>query len=379
MYRTRTRHRNCSQSQLATCCQWLSRQLVAVAVILVLGGCASRPLMPYSTDTTPLVLAPAIQGDQQDKRGRFREIFCTVLEARKDSVPDYRPCNEALTTVGNEPSGSGKPVNLGQSQRRLITLFVAGVGWSCFSDWLEPRNTITTHVSQFGYGIANLYVDGLSSSTNNARQIRDAIMAMPQEDTQPDLILIGYSKGAPDILEAIVNYPEIQERVAAVVSIAGSVGGSPLANDATQSQLNMLQHFPGAKCTPGDEGALESMRPATRKAWLAENPLPEGIPYYSLITFPEPERISSLLRGTYRKLGRVDARNDSQVIFYDQFIPGSTLVGYLNADHWAPAVPIARTHDIVGEVLVDQNDYPREALYEALLRLIEEDLQVTGN
>jgi hypothetical protein len=335
--------------------------------------------MPYSTETTPLVLAPAIQSDKQDKRGRFREIFCAVLEARRDSVPDYRPCAEALTTVGHEPPGTGKAVNLGQSQRRLLTLFVAGVGWSCFSEWLETRNTIPTHVSQFGYAMGLLYVDGLSSSTNNARQIREAIMAMPQTDTQPDLVLIGYSKGAPDILEAIVNYPEIHDRVAAVVSIAGSVGGSPLANDATQSQLNMLQHFPGAKCTPGDEGALVSMRPATRKAWLANNPLPEGIPYYSLITFPEPERISSLLRGSYRKLGRVDARNDSQVIFYDQFIPGGTLVGYLNADHWAPAVPIARSHDIVGEVLVDQNDYPREALYEALLRFIEEDLQGTGD
>ena len=379
MYRTRTRTPYCLWPHLATCCQRLFPQLVAAAAILVLGGCASRPLMPYSTDTTPLVLAPAVQGDKQDKRGRFREIFCAVLEARKDSVPDYRPCNEALTTVGKEPPGTGKGVNLGQSQRRLLTLFVAGVGWSCFSDWLEPRNTVMTHVSQFGYNIANLYVDGLSSSTHNARQIRDAIMAVPQEGTQPDLVLIGYSKGAPDILEAVVNYPEIHERIAAVVSAAGSVGGSPLANDATQSQLNMLQYFPGAKCTPGDEGAMDSMRPATRKAWLADNPLPEGIPYYSLITFPDPGRISSLLRGSYRKLARVDARNDSQLIFYDQFIPESTLVGYLNADHWALAVPIARTHDIVGEVLVDQNDYPREALYEALLRFIEEDLQGTGN
>jgi len=44
----------------------------------------------------------------------------------------------------------------------------------------------------------------------------------------------------------------------------------------------------------------------------------------------------------------VDARNDSQVIFYDQFIPGSTLVGYLNADHWALAVPVARSHSTIG-------------------------------
>ena len=372
MFKTDTEH-------LVTSCQPLFPGLLAALAILILSGCASKPLMPYTTDTTPLVLAPALRSDKQDKRGRFREIFCEVLEARKDSAPDYRPCDEALTRVGNEPAGTGKAVNLGPSQGRLVTLFVPGVGWNCFSERLDARSTVVTHVSQFGYELTALSVDSLSSSTNNARQIRDAIMAMPREGTAPDLILIGYSKGAPDILEAVVNHPEIQDRVAAVVSIAGSVGGSPLANDATQSQLNMLQHFPGAKCKPGDEGALDSMRPATRKAWLAENPLPEGIPYYSLITFPEPGRISSLLRGTYRKLSKVDARNDSQMIFYDQFIPESTLVGYLNADHWAPAVPIARTHDIVGEVLVDQNDYPREALFEALLRFIEEDLQDTGN
>ncbi|MEN8205915.1 MAG: hypothetical protein ABFS24_07875 [Pseudomonadota bacterium] len=349
------------------------------ATILAIGGCASRPLMPYTTDTTPMVLVPAIQDSSKDKRGRFREIFCEVLEAREDSVPDYRPCSEALTRVGNEPLGSGETVMLGPSQRRLVTLFVPGVGWDCFSQWLAMQDTIPNHLRQFGYDMVTLDVDGLTSSVSNARQIRDAIMTMSHESTQPDLVLVGYSKGAPDILEAIMNYPEIHDRVAAVVSAAGSIGGSPLANDATQSQLNMLQHFPGSKCTPGDEGALDSLRPATRKAWLAENTLPEGIAYYSLMTFPDPERISSILRGSYRKIGKVDARNDSQIIFYDQFIPGSTLVAYVNADHWALGVPIARTHSIVGEILVDQNDYPREALHEALLRFIEEDLQSIGN
>jgi hypothetical protein len=352
--------------------------LTAIAV-LILSGCASKPLMPYSTDSTPLVLVPAIQSAEQDKRGRFREIFCEVLEARKDSVPDYRPCDEALTIVGNEPPGTGKGVNLGQSQRQLITLFVPGVGWDCFSNWLDMQDTIPAHLRQFGYDMVTLDVDGLSSSTRNAEMIRDAVLAIPHEGTQPDLVLVGYSKGAPDILEAIVNYPEIRDRIVAVVSAAGSVGGSPLANDAEQSDLDMLQHFPGAECSAGDHKALNSMRPDTRKAWLAENTLPEGINYYSLSTFPDPKRISSILRGTYKKLGKVDARNDSQVIFYDQFIPGSTLVAYLNADHWALAVPIARTHDIVGEILVDRNDYPREALHEALLRFIEEDLGDTGN
>lgn len=349
------------------------------AVSIALGGCASKPLMPYSTETTPMMLVPAIQSIEQDKRGRFREIFCAVLEAQADSLPDYRPCEEALTTVGTEPPGTGKPVSLGQANRQLVIAAVPGVGWDCFSEWLDPPEAGPEHLRQFGYDIITLDVDGLSSSTNNARQIRDAIMAMPRERPAPDLVLLGYSKGAPDILEAVVNHPEIHDRVAAVVSVAGSVGGSPLANDAEQSDLNLLQHFPESTCTPGDGGGLDSLKPSTRKAWLAENTLPDGISYYSLSTFPDPNRISSVLEGSYKKLGKVDARNDSQVIFYDQFIPGSTLVGYLNADHWALAVPIARTHSTIGSMFVDKNDYPREALFEALLRFIEEDLQNTGN
>jgi hypothetical protein len=59
---------------------------------------------------------------------------------------------------------------------------------------------------------------------------------------------------------------------------------------------------------------------------------------------------------------------------YDQVVPGSVLMGYLNADHWAIAVPINRTHSTIAAMFVTQNAYPREALVEALLRFVEEDL-----
>ena len=80
----------------------------------------------------------------------------------------------------------------------------------------------------------------------------------------------------------------------------------------------------------------------------------------------------------YRKLARIDGRNDSQMVFYDQVIPGSDLMGYVNADHWAIAVPIARSHATIGAVFVTQNAYPREALMEAMLRFIEEDLSIAA-
>jgi hypothetical protein len=194
----------------------------------------------------------------------------------------------------------------------------------------------------------------------------------------PRLVLVGYSKGTPDVLEALVNHPEIRDRVAAVVSIAGAVGGSPLANDAEQYQAELLRHFPGAACDSGDGGGVASLRPAIRRAWLAQNPLPSSIPMYSVVALPRPERISSILRGTADKLSMIDGRNDSQMIFYDEIIPGSTLLGYLNADHWAVVVPIARSHDTIASLFVTENAYPREALLEAVLRFVEEDLAARG-
>ena len=352
----------------------LRAALALVSSALLLGACASRPLVPFSTETPPLVLAPATYAGIDDKRERFREIYCAVLEAGAGSVRDYRPCEEALTRVAGEPAGTGRPVDVGPSKRRLVAAMVPGVGWDCVDPWLERPDTFGPHLRAKGYEFAMIKVEALSGSTSNAKQVRDAIMAMSVEAGAPRVVLMGYSKGAPDILEAVVAYPEIRSRIAAVVSVAGSVGGSPLANPAEQYQLELMRLFPGATCGPGDGGAVASMRTGTRRDWLARNPLPEGVRFYSLVTFPHPDRISSLLKPTYHQLARVDGRNDGQVIFYDQMIPRSTLVGFVNADHWAIAVPIARTHEIIGASFVDQNAYPREALLEALLRFVEEDL-----
>src|SRR4051812_6098328 len=336
----------------------------------MLSAACNSPLVPYSTDTPPLVLAPAFQAGVVDKRPRFREIYCAVLEARRD-LPDYRRCEEALTRVGEEPYGASRAVDLGTSKRHLVAVLVLGLGFDCIEEWLKPLGTVAEHVRRYGYDQTLIKVDAFSGTENNARQIRDALLAMPDE---PRLVLIGYSKGAPDILDAVVAYPEIRSRIAAVVSAAGAVGGSPLANDAKEYQAALLRHLPDADCTAGDSTAVASLRPATRRAWLAAHPLPPEVPYYSLVTFPSPENVSTALKSSYRKLAHIDTRNDGQVIFYDQVIPGSGLIAYLNADHWALAVPVARSHSTIGAMFVNQNAYPREALMEALLRFIDEDL-----
>jgi hypothetical protein len=100
--------------------------------------------------------------------------------------------------------------------------------------------------------------------------------------------------------------------------------------------------------------------------------------FIALVTLPTPRPDSVSFKPTYKKLSTVDARNDSQVIYYDQIIPGSTLLGFVNADRCALAVPIARSHRFIGSTLVDKNNYPREAMVEVVLRFVEENLEQRG-
>jgi hypothetical protein len=341
--------------------------VLSSVVCALISACAASPpkVEQYAVD---------IPQGVADARGRFGDIFCAVLKEHGALAPDNRPCEQALSPVVGSPEGTGQPVDLGTSQRGLIAAVVPGIGWACFADWLSPKRTAASHVRQYGYDQTLIEVDALSSSTANATQIRDAIMAEPSGPGPPRIVLLGYSKGAPDILEAVVRYPEIRNRVAAVVSVAGAVGGSALADDSEQWQADFLRHWPGAKCDKSDEGGVNSLRPGVRKSWLADNPLPTDVRFYSVVALPLPDQISRVLGSSYRKLGKIDWRNDSQVIYSDAIVPGSTLLGFLNADHWAIATPVNRSHPTITSTFVTRNAYPREALLEAILRFVEEDL-----
>ena len=96
--------------------------------------------------------------------------------------------------------------------------------------------------------------------------------------------------------------------------------------------------------------------------------------YYSLAAFADREGISLILHSSYDKLALIDPRNDSQVVFHDALVPGGALLGYLNADHWAVALPFTREHPTIAETFVTRNAFPREVLLEAIARFVEESL-----
>jgi hypothetical protein len=347
-----------------------------LTVFPIVWACASAPTVPYTLDTSPLAFMPAAGAGIDDQRGRFREILCAVDEAHGHELPEYRPCDAILHRFTDERAGTGEPVHLGPARAKLRVAVVAGLGAECFVGLVSAFRFALEHVQGFGYQTASIRVDGLSSSTNNGRQVKDAVVAM-HLGSEERLVLIGYSKGTPDILEGIVTYPELAQRVAAVVSVAGSINGSPLADDAPASMLGLLKYLPGSECDEGDGNALESLRPSTRRDFAGTHKLPATVRYYSLVTFAQREQISFGLRGTYDDLAKIDPRNDSQMLFYDQIIPGGALLGFVNADHWAVALPISRQRPGLAATLVNRNEFPREVLLEAMIRHVEEQLIAT--
>lgn len=240
--------------------------------------------MPDDAETVEIALGASGGLGAKDGRARFREIYCAVNTDHGEELPDYRSCDEALMRLDPEPPPTGRPVRLNADKRPMHFFMVLGLGADCIMGLIGDKGAGAVQLEALGHEVTWVPVEGLASSDRNTRIIRGTVMNTLAGSDQVIAVLMGYSKGAPDILTAIVNYPELAERVSAVVSAAGAVGGSPLADDAEQSQANLLAKLPGSGCDISDEGAVESLRTGVRQAWLAENELPSSIQYLSLIT-----------------------------------------------------------------------------------------------
>jgi hypothetical protein len=348
---------------------------VASALFLAISlGACGQPLVPFSLDTPPLILVPSSYAKVVDGRGRFREIYCAVRADHGRALPEDLPCDDALVRLLDEPAGNGRPVNLAGPGTSLRIVVVPGIFAECVREPLAFSDGLA-HLRALGYATDYVPVSGRSGTDHNARQIRDHILRLPMAP-QERVLLVAHSKGAADSLEALSSYPEIVPRVAALASVAGVIAGSPLADHYAWLYDHLLRDMDLEACQPGDGRGVDSIRRSTRLAALAHTRLPAQVKYFSIAGIPGREQMSRILRSSYRKLARVDPRNDGQVIFSDAIIPGGTLLGYARADHWALAMPFSRSPAIfpLGPTLINHNAFPREVLLEAIVRFVEESL-----
>ena len=348
-------------------CGW---NAVTIAFTLVLfSGCAGSRALKPDTRVRAATLSGIDAPGVIDGRMRFREIFCELLDQHRDRL--NRGCEELLHRFADEPLTARSAHTLPEYDTRLTLLFVPGLFSDCASRIALPFETSVRRLRELGYRAEILSVSGRSSSGANADRIAEQVARFPMAEDR-SLVLIGHSKGAVDILEFIAAYPRLATRVAAVVSVAGAINGSPLGDAFADFYRRSFSAKDLSICPAGDGGGLESLRRATRLDWLASHPLPISIRYFSVGAFTGGENVSPPLRPFAAALARIDPRNDGQLLFYDQVIPGSALLAYANADHWAIAVPIEEKNWGMATFVTRHNYFPRDVLIEAVILYLSE-------
>ena len=341
-----------------------------LALCVTLQGCAPTPVAP------PDVLLDEIFGADSglqaiDARNGFRRIYCDIYEARSSATDDDRSCEASLRAIPPE-SGVIDPIPAHDDISESFAILVApGLGYDCFERLLGNDQELVRFAEARGHVVRIAATDGLADTVQNAAVLRDAIIALDEESGSRRLLVLSYSKGTNDTLEALVAYPGLAERVSAVIGVASAVGGSPLAPQAPLWTVNLLARVPGAECGKPPSGALQSLYPDVRRQWLAGNTLPVSVRYFSIISLPKPEQLAPGLRISYRKLAKIDPHNDGQVIARDQVIPGSRVLAFVNADHWAIALPLSRLSALLGTTIFGRDEFPRDVLLEAILRYVD--------
>lgn len=344
----------------------------AVAVLgsaAVLSGCGSP--ITYDLNAPAQILTPVGTAGVIDGRARYRQIFCGLLTEGIDPPPPSASCENWLHRLSDEPESATPPPRTPLPLKHMRFFIVPGYAGDAAPANMMPWGASIETLRSEGFQLEYLKVSGGGSAHHNADQIAAALQS-PEVTRGDRVVLIGYSKGTIDVLHFLVNYPEMAAEIDAVVSIAGAVNGSPLADEIPDKAGKVITKMGGGSVA--DAGGMESLRRSVQMNWLARNPLPDGPQYFSLAAFTDRKNVSSILLGGYDRLALVDPRNDAQVIFYDQIIPASTLLGYANGDHWAVALPFQEQAKTYAATIMDRNRFPRTELLEAVLLYVQEAL-----
>lgn len=344
------------------------------ALAVWLQGCAPAT-RPFDEKVPAQALSYIGAPPVSDARPRFREIFNQLLDRRRQRLGLATECDGWLWRLTDEPPVLAEPKPLPEHDPNLRILIVPGAFSNCLIEIQDPYHEGAERLRRIGYPIQRVQVGGLSSSTKNAAIIADVVAKQPLAPHQR-LILMGYSKGTTDILHFLVAYPTLARRVSAVLSVAGAVNGSALADRYSEAEYdNWIFRLSPDKCRSGDQGALDSLSRTRQFRWLATHPLPPHVHYFSLATFAKYEDMQLLQRPTYKMLERIHPLNDGQLLFLDQVIPGSTLLGYVNADHWTVAIPVEDKFSNRDSALKERHRKLRELLFEAMVLFLVEHFE----
>lgn len=334
----------------------------------------------YITPTDPVLTARTATGGEFHSDGRtllvyltpptgneaaaFGDIFCSVLKQNNPGGGAWSSCTHYIDVPGKED------LKLAAFSTKYRVLIVPGILSSCVSDTPAFKEGQDSLKAQYGADIALLQVPN-DSSESNAKLIGQYICEHSVGDPRK-FILVGYSKGAPDIQVALAQESGILERVAAFISVAGASGGSPVADLLPQiAEKYMKYSIPG--CQGDLSTGFKSLQRATRQAFLASHPS-AGVPVYSLVAKSDQTTTSKSLLEAWRLLSTYGPVEDGQLLKDDAIVPGAKFLGAALGDHFAVALPFDKSTNSAIRTQMDKTAFPRAALLEALLRFVAADL-----
>ncbi|MFO1324225.1 MAG: hypothetical protein U1F15_09175 [Burkholderiales bacterium] len=299
------------------------RALCVSVAMLALAGCASDP-MPMGGETPPL---PPALAAAADLRGAYRAALC----ARADMGDDG--CARTLYRFAGE-TPAPRPAAADAARYRL--LFVPGFMATCFPS-IHSFADVADAARAAGFDAQVLDVGGRDGVAASADRLAAHLASIPDDGRR--IIVVAHSKGVVDTLELLAARPNPDPRVVAVLSVAGALQGSPLADRLHGLYHATLGVFPFAGCARGAGDAVADMQPARRQRWWARYGPRIPVPVYALVSIPELDRLSTTLLAPFGGLARTSRYNDGMLLAEGQVAAPVRLLGVVNADHITVAIP----------------------------------------
>ncbi|MGZ8273277.1 MAG: hypothetical protein ACXWUM_05125 [Burkholderiaceae bacterium] len=340
------------------------RALASLAVSLLGGGCAAPAVEPWYSAAPPVVLVGTQDAGVRDLRASYRSAVCRLL-------PEGMRCDQVLLQLPGE-AGARATGPATADARRYRIAFVPGLFSECFDHYARPFSDAQAALAADGFATEHVRLPGRGTSTANAARLADHF-AQVADDPRP-VIVFAYSKGLPDTLEFVVRHPKEASRIAAIVSVAGAANGSPLADDVYAPYRRWGASFPLPGCEPGSGKEIHDLRRDARLEWWRMNGSAVKVPVFALVAAPRPEQVSPATRSSFRRLARIEPRNDGKLLAQDQVVQGGYLLGYVNADHWAIAIPLSDAFPSWSALFRD--GVPRIALARAAIEVVADTLAV---
>jgi hypothetical protein len=335
----------------------------------------------YMTPTDPVTSAKTATGSGFSSDGRtaiiylaaatnnfasaFGDIFCSVLKQNNPDGGNWSACSQYIDAPGKEDA------TLAPLSTKYRVLIVPGFMSSCFSDSPAFQEGQKALKEKYGMDVDLLQISN-DSSESNAKAIGQYIRGHASNDARK-YILVGYSKGTPDIQVALTQESDIAAHVAAFISVAGASGGSQVADLLPQVAEKYMTTTPLKSCQGNMSTGFKSLQRANRQAFLAAHPDPV-VPTYSIVAKSGENNTSKALMQTWRILATYGVGEDGQLLRDDAIVPGAKFLGAALADHFAIALPFDKSPDSTIRSNMDKTVYPRAALLESLVRFVTADL-----